>query len=203
MGVMFKDVLDRISECADPMCRKAAKPVRGEALSYFNCRKFPDMKTETCQDLSEDLTVFYKKHISPSLKKEDMIKITGIYSTLFKDPERGLKEYARFVPPLAKVKASDLTRSLGSRDTVGGGMLPVLSMLNPIWKVNDENKHLLARVLFIILAKRFETSLDRFHKLAEYAGLEGGMFGDVSDAVKKMQNFATTLDNEPQKFKLK
>jgi len=201
--VMFKDVLDRISECADPMCRKAAKPVRGETLSYFDCRKFGVMVKETGDDLSEDLAVFYKKNISKTATTDDLKKIKAIYSTLFTDPVKGLKDYARFVPPLAKVKSSDLTRSLGSKDTVGGGMLPVLSMLNPIWKVNDENKHLLARVLFIILSKRYETSLDRFHKLAEYSGLEGGLFGDVSDAVKKMQNFVSTLDNEPQKFKLK
>jgi len=201
--VMFKDVLDRVSECADPMCRKAAKPVRGEALSYFDCRKFGTMTKETGDDLSEDLAVFYKKNISKTATADDLKKIKAIYSTLFTDPVKGLKTYGRFVPPLAKVKASDLTRSLGSKDTVGGGMLPVLSMLNPIWKVNDENKHLLARVLFIILSKRYETSLDRFHKLAEYSGLEGGLFGDVSDAVKKMQNFVSTLDNEPQKFKLK
>lgn len=201
--VMFKDVLDRISECADPMCRKAAKPVRGEMLSYFDCRKFPNMVKETSDDLSEDLAVFYKKNIAKTATETDLKKVKAIYAALFTDPVKGLKEYGRFVPPLAKVKASDLTKSLGSKDTVGGGMLPVLSLLGPIWKVNDDNKHLLGRILFIILSKRYETSLDRFHKLAEYSGLEGGLFGDVSDAVKKMQNFSATLDNDPQKFKLK
>ncbi len=201
--VMFKDVLDRISECADPMCRKAAKPVRGETLSYFDCRKFSVMKTETGEDLAEDLAIFYKKNIAKTATADDLKKVKEIYSALFTNPAEGLKKYGRFVPPLAKIKASDLTRSLGSKDTVGGGMLPVLSMLHPIWKVNDENKHLLARVLFIILAKRYELSLDRFHKLAEYAGLEGGMFGDVSDAVRKMQNLGTKLDSQPEVFKLK
>lgn len=201
--VMFKDVLDRISECADPMCRKAAKPVRGEMLSYFDCRKFGTMTKETGDDLSEDLAVFYKKNIAKSATADDLKKVKAIYSALFTDPVKGLKTYGRFVPPLAKVKASDLTRSLGSKDTVGGGMLPVLSMLNPIWKVDDENKHLLARILFIILSKRYETSLDRFHKLAQYTGAEGSMFSDVGDAVKKMNEFSNKLDNEPQIFKLK
>ncbi len=200
--VMFKDVLDRVSECGAPLCKKAARPLRGEALSLIDCKRFKDMMKETVEDLGLDLAAYYKKNVAKTATANDIKKINQIYQTLFIKPEKGLKEYGRFVPALSKVKASDLKKTLG-KESIGGGILPALRLLHPIWQQKDENKHMLARILFIVATREYETSLDRFHKLAEYAGLEGALFGDVADATKKIGELGTKLDTKPDSFRLK
>lgn len=200
--VLFKDVLDRVSECADPLCRKAAKPVRGEALAFFDCKRFKDMMKETGEDLAADLSVYYKKNVAKSATTEELKKIQQIYFILATNPAEGLKKYGRFVPLLSKVKASDLKKTIG-KGSAGGGILPALRLLHPVWKQKDENKDMLARILFIVITRQYENSLDRFHKIAEYAGLEGALFGDVADAKKKIGELGTKLDNKPEIVKLK
>ena len=196
--VLTKDILDRVEEAGKSMCPKSDKPLRGEALARWSCRRFDEMMRDTCKKLSNDLAVFYFRQLKRSPSKQEKDNLAKIYYSLFMNPAKSLKQYGRFVPTLNKVKVEDLKETLGRNEV---GTFASFRLLQEIWSLNDPNRHPLAKVLFLVITKEYENSLRAFHKLQEYSGVEGPM-GRVQKAASLLSEAVKDIE-KTEAFKLK
>ena len=196
--VLAIDVLNRVEEAGKYLCPKSGKALRGEALSRFDCRRFGEMMDDTSRKLAADLSEFYFKEMKKTPAKREKASLEKIYYSLFMEPAKSLKKNARFVSVLNKVKAEDLKKTVSLE---GVGIFAAMRLLKDIWLLDSPDRYPLAKVLFLVIAKGYANSLEGFHKLCEYTGVEGPM-GNVGDASRLIERTVTEFE-ECKKFELR